>query len=317
VPVGAARLLGAVSGPEPSSAHQMVAALAATGLTWALVPRAERILRAGVTLTAALVLLTWVVSDPVGSNSVRLVLLFAVPVLVAVARLEPPATLLAALAVVWLLPPVLVADLVPRDTRPASERTQSLLHELAARGPVGRIEVVPMHGHEESTAVARTVPLARGWLRQVDTARNPMFYDGSLDAPRYLGWLRDNGVSYVALPTGPLDWPSGPEAGLLRRRVPGLSQVWADRWWRLFEVRGGGVVAGSGTLVSSDRSRMVVDVTAPGRIELAAWWSRWSSVAGPGGCVRAGHEDGWTTLVAARPGRYVLGSSWWPTGRCE
>ena len=317
VPVGVARLLGAVSGPEPSSAHQMLAALAAAGLTWALLPAAHRVLRAGVVLTALLLLLTWLISNPVGSNSVRLVQLFAVPVLVAVARTEAAATLLAALGVTVLLPPVLLTDFARRSTAAADELAQPLLHELADRGPVGRIEVVPMRGHEESIAVARTVPLARGWLRQVDTARNPLFYDGSLDVPRYLRWLRDNGVSYVALPSGPLDWPSGPEAGLLRRGVPGLSQVWADRWWRLFEVRGGGVVAGSGTLVSSDRAQMVVDVAASGRIELAAWWSRWSSLAGPDGCVHRGPRDGWTTLVADRPGRYVLTSSWRPTGRCR
>jgi hypothetical protein len=281
------------------------------------VPPAERVLRTGAALTAALVLLTWVVSDPVGSNSVRLVLLFAVPVLVAVARVEPPATLLAALAVAWLLPPVLPADFVPRDTMSTSGSTRSLVAELAQRGPVGRIEVVPMHGHEESTAVAQTVPLARGWLRQLDTARNPLFYDGSLSAARYLRWLRDSGVSYVALPSGRLDWPSAGEAALLRRGVPGLHQVWADRWWRLFEVPGAGIVAGRGTLVASDPARLVVDVTAPGRIELAAWWSRWSSLSGPDGCVRPGHRDGWTTLAAVRPGRYVLSGSWWPTGRCE
>jgi hypothetical protein len=317
LPVGAARLLGAVSGPEPSSAHQMLAALAATGLTWALVPPVHRVVRAGAALTAALLLLTWLISDPVGSNSVRLVLLFAVPVLVAVARTEPSATLLAVLAVTWLLPPLLPADFVPRDTTSTSQRTRPLLSELAARGPVGRIEVVPMHGHDESTDVARTVPLARGWLRQLDTGRDPLFYDGPLDAVRYLHWLRDNGVSYVVLPSGPLDWPSGPEAALLRRGVPGLAQVWADRWWRLFEVRGGGVVAGNGTLVASDRSRMVVDVTSPGRIELAVWWSRWSSSSGPGGCVRPGPRGGWTTLVAGRPGRYVLTSAWRPHGRCD
>lgn len=317
VPVGVARLLGAVSGPEPSSAHQMLAALAATGLTWALVPPAHRILRTGVALTAVLVFVTWIVSDPVGSNSVRLVLLFAVPLLVAVARTEPAGILLAALAVAWLLPPVLPADFLPRDPAATSERTRSLVAELAGRGPVGRIEVVPMHGHEESTAVARAVPLARGWLRQLDTARNPLFYDGSLSPARYLRWLEDGGVSYVALPSGPLDWPSGTEARLLRRGVPGVAQIWSDRWWRLFEVRGGGVVSGSAALVSSDRSRLVVDVTAPGPVELAAWWSRWSSLSGPGGCVRAGHQDGWTTLVAGRPGRYVITSSWWPQGHCS
>jgi hypothetical protein len=316
LPVGAARLLGAVSGPEPSSTHQMVAALAAAGLTWALVPPAHRALRAGVALTAVLLLLTWVIPDPVGSNSVRLVLLFAVPVLVAVARTEWPATLLAAVAVTVLLPPVLAADFVPRDTSASGERTQALLAELADRGPVGRIEVVPMHGHQESTEVAATVPLARGWLRQLDTARDPLFYDGSLDPSRYLRWLSENGVSFVALPSGPLDWPSRGEAALLRRGVPGLHEVWGDGWWRLFEVPGGGLVAGDGTLVSSDRSRIVVDVASPGRVEVAAWWSRWSTLVGPEGCVRAGSRDGWTTIVAHRPGRYVLTSSWRPSGRC-
>ena len=190
------------------------------------------------------------------------------------------------------------------------------MHELADRGPVGRVEVVPQHGHEESTEVARAVPLARGWLRQLDTARNGLFYDGSLDAGSYLRWLRDTGVSYVALPTGPLDWPAGREAALLRRGVPGLREVWADRRWRLFEVPGSGVVEGGGRLVASDRSRMVVDVPRPGRVDVAVWWSRWSSLEGPPGCVRAGSRQGWTTLVADRPGRYVLTSSWRPAGRC-
>ena len=291
LPVGAARLLGAVSGPEPFSTHQALGAMAATGLTWAL-------------------------SSPLGSNSVRLVLLFAAPVIVAVARTEWPATLLAALAVLWLLPPVLMDDFEARDTGPARERAAPLLQELAERGPVGRIEVVPMHGHEDSTEVAATFPLARGWLRQLDTVRDRLFYDGSLDAPRYLRWLRDTGASYVALPSGPLDWPAGGEAALLRRGVPGLREVWADRSWRLFEVPGGGVLGAGGSLVASDRSRMVVDVAAGGHVEVALWWSRWSSVEGPSGCIRPGNRRGWTTLVADRPGRYVLTSSWNPSGRC-
>jgi hypothetical protein len=316
LPVGAERLLGAVSGPEPFSTHQALGALAATGLTCALVPAQHRVLRAGVVSTAGLLVLTWAINNPLGSNSVRMVLLFAAPVIVAVARSEWPATLLAALAILWLLPPVLLDDFEARDTGPASERAAPLLQELAERGPVGRIEVVPMHSHEESTEVAATVPLARGWLRQLDTVRDQLFYGGSLDAPSYLRWLRDNGVSYVALPSGRLDWPAGGEAALLRRGIPGLEEVWADRWWRLFEVPGGGVVAGGGTLVSSDRSRMVVDVPASGRVEIAVWWSRWSSLEGPRGCVRPGDRPGWTTLVADRPGRYVLTSSWQATGRC-
>src|SRR3954462_15046389 len=88
LPLGAARLLGAVSGPQPASNHQMVAALAATGLTYAVVPATQRILRIGVAGTAVLLLATWLIGDPVGSNSVRLVLLFAAPVVVAAARIR-------------------------------------------------------------------------------------------------------------------------------------------------------------------------------------------------------------------------------------
>jgi hypothetical protein len=84
----------------------------------------------------------------------------------------------------------------------------------------------------------------------------------------------------------------------------------------LFEVSGGGAVTGGGTLVSSDRTRMVIDMSSPGQVEIALWWSRWSSVRGPGGCVRPGDRDGWTTLVADRPGRYEITSSWRPVGRC-
>jgi hypothetical protein len=315
VPVAAARVLGAVSGPQPTSAHQMLAALAAMCLTAAVLPASHRLLRAGVTFTGVLLLATWLISSPVGSTSTRLVLLFAVPVVVAVARTPAVATLLAAVAIGWLLPPVVVADLMPREPAP-TPRAQSLLAELRDRGPVGRIEVVPQNSHEESVSVAQGVPLARGWLRQLDTVRAGFSYDDSLDAAEYVTWLRDAGVSYVALPSGPLDWPTGKEAALLREGVPGLREVWSDRGWRLFEVSGGGVVRGDAELVSSDRSRLVVDVPEAGQVEVALQWSRWSSVTGPGGCVQPADRDGWTTLRADRPGRYVLASSWLPTGQC-
>ena len=316
LPLGLVRLLGAVDGPQPASAHQMMAALAATGLTGALIPPAQRVLRAGVAVTAALLLVTWLIANPVGSNSVRLVLLFAAPALVAAARTERLVTGLAALAVGWLLPPLLVADLVPRDVAPANARAAALVHEIEARGPVGRVEVVPLKSHMESLSVGRQVPLARGWLRQFDTARSALFYDGSLDAARYLHWLRGAGVTYVALPSGRLDYRSGGEAALLRAGVPGLHEIWSDASWRLYAVDGGGLVRGAGTVVSSDRARIVVDVSAPGRLEVALWWSRWTSLEGPGGCVTPGAQPGWTSLTVRQAGRFVLTSAWRPEGRC-
>ena len=316
LPVVVARLLGAVSGPQPTSAHQMVGAIAATALSAAVVPARHRMLRAGIAWTGVLLLATWLISTPVGSTSVRMVLLFAIPLVVAVARTRPAATLLAALAIGWLLPPLVVKDLVPRDQTAASARADDLLAELAVRGPVGRIEVVPEQTHEESVWVARGVPVARGWLRQVDTVRSAPLYDDSLDAAGYLHWLRRAGVEYVALPKARLDWASGREAVLLRRGVPGLHEVWSDSSWRLFQVSGGSAVHGDATLVSSDRSRLVVDVSRVGSVDVALWWSRWSSVEGPDGCVRPGTREGWTTLVTDRPGRYVLTSSWHPEGQC-
>ena len=311
-----ARLLGAVSGPQPTGTPQMLAALAAVGLVAALLPPGHRVLRAGLAFTTVLLLATWLIDSPVGSTSTRLVLLFAVPVLVAVARTNRAVTLLAAVAVMWLLPPVVVRDLMPRDPAPPAPQADGLLAELRDRGPVGRIEVVPLNSHQESISVAADVPLARGWLRQLDTVHAGLFYDGSLDADTYLEWLRDAGVSYVVLPRGKLDWPSGGEARLLRRGVPGLQEVWSDRSWRLFEVSGGGVLRGEATLVSSDRSRLVVDVPAAGDVQVAVRWSQWSSLEGPDGCIRPGNRDGWTTLTADRPGRYELTSSWTPRGHC-
>ena len=171
-----------------------------------------------------------------------------------------------------------------------------------------------MHGHEESTVGG---PRRAAGARLAAPARHRprgLFYDGSLDAASYLRWLRDD----RRLLRRPAERPAGlavrgrggaaapgrprPAGGVGRPVVAAVRGVGRRR-----RARGG-------TLVSSDRSRLVVDVPAPGRVEVALWWSRWSSVEGPGGCVRPGRRDGWTTLVADRPGRYVLTSSWQPHG---
>jgi hypothetical protein len=315
VPLGIARLLGAVIGPEPSHAPGMLATVAATGLTAAFLGREHRVALVGVGLTAVALLATWLIEEPIGSNSTRLVLLFAVPLLVAGARTPPAITALGCVGVVWLVPPIVPTDFGPRD--PAVDaHADGLLAELGRLEPLGRVEVVPLRGHEESLVVGRRVPLARGWLRQLDTARAPLFYGDSPDPDEYLRWLRASGVSYVALPEARVDWASHGEARLLRAGVPGLQQVWADGSWTLFHVPGGGLVRGGGELVSGNRSEVVVDVPAPGRVDVAVWWSRWASTRGPGGCLRAGDRDGWTTLEARLPGRYVISSAWRPDGRC-
>ena len=76
---------------------------------------------------------------------------------------------------------------------------------------------------------AGTIPLARGWHRQLDRKVNPLFYGtaaGSTPA-RYERWLRDNAVRWVALPDAPLDFSARPERRLLRAALPSCGRVYA------------------------------------------------------------------------------------------
>jgi hypothetical protein len=126
-------------------------------------------------------------------------------------------------AVAWLVPPVSLDDVRDRgDPALHPGFYAPLLDQLVARGVAGPIEVVPTRRRGEAAAVARVVPIARGWLRQVDIDRNPLFYDGTLNADTYRRWLDDNAVSWVAIARTPHDWAATGEATLVRRGLPYL-----------------------------------------------------------------------------------------------
>ncbi len=78
--------------------------------------------------------------------------------------------------------------------------------------------MVPLATHWESRWVAPHVMLARGWERQLDRYRNPLFYEepAALTPQRYREWLTANAVSYVALPDAKVDYSAEREAALLR-----------------------------------------------------------------------------------------------------
>ena len=72
-------------------------------------------------------------------------------------------------------------------------------------GPPFRVEIPFTRFHREAFEVAPRFPLARGWERQLDMARNPLFYGGGiLTGAQYYGWLRGNAVRYVAISGGRL-----------------------------------------------------------------------------------------------------------------
>jgi len=203
-------------------------------------------------------------------------------------------------------PPLLLSDLRDAGNPTAAPAYwRPLLDELRRRGPVGRVEIPPTRDYWEAAYAARAVPLARGWLRQTDLSRNGLFFTGRpLDPDRYADWLRDNGVSYVALPDAALSWVARTEAALIRSGPAYLSPVWRSPHWTLYEVAGRPSIVDGGTLVAATGAAVTLDVGSAGDVLVRVRWSPWLR-ADRGARPRPG-PGGWTTLSAPAPGRYTV-----------
>jgi hypothetical protein len=285
--------------------HAAVASLAVA----ALVP--HRVVRIGALLSAAGVLAAYLLHTPVGLNAIRLSVIFALPVVAAYAtlpgwlgRFREPAVWLVLVALAWWQPPVLDTDLA-RAGDPTASRAYfaPLRDELARRAPAGRVEVVPTADYWES-AYLDDVPLARGWLRQVDLDRNRLFFDGTLDADSYREWLVDNGVSYVALADAELSWVGQREGELVRGGLPYLTPVWESPDWTLYEVAGDPGIAAGATVVAAGADAVVVRADRAGEILVRVRWSRWLAVSGEACLAEA--DGGWTTVRVDGPGEYRI-----------
>jgi hypothetical protein len=253
----------------------------------------------------------------VGSNVTRLPILFAAPIAVAVSSLDRRWLAGMIAAICWWQPPLVQEDLGNAGERAAQRwYFEPLIGELRRRGPVGRVEVVPLRDHWESTYVADVVPIARGWLRQVDVDRNPLFYDNSLTPKKYLEWLYANAVDYVALPQhkapGELDFAGREEAALIEADLPYLRKVWQTGDWTLYKVVGGPeMIEDPGRLLRSDATGVKFDVPVATEVDVRVRWSRWLVLKGPSGCVRP-HGD-WVEVSLKRAGTYTLSSELgWP-----
>jgi hypothetical protein len=188
-------------------------------------------------LSAMLVAAAYLLPIPIGTTATRLPELFAAPIIVAVATIPLVAVIAATASVVVLLPPTSITEVRGRGDPALSAKFYApLLDQLVARGVTGPIEVVPTLRRGEAAFVAPVVPIARGWSRQADTGRNPIFYDRTLNADTYRKWLDDNAISYVAISNGPDDWAATDEATLVRHGLPYLQAVWSDRTWTLYAV---------------------------------------------------------------------------------
>ena len=277
--------------------------LGVAGLCWRL-----PVVRWGALLSAGLVAAAYVLPTPVGTNATRLPELFAAPIIVAVAAVPLVAVIAATASAVLLLPPVSLTEVRERgDPALSAEFYAPLLDQLAARGEDGPIEVVPSLRRGEAAFVAPVVATARGWSRQIDIGRNPIFYDGTLSADTYRAWLDDNAISYVAISNGPYEWAATDEAALVRRGLPYLQAEWSDRAWTLYAVTNPRpVISSPGRVIARDPVSLTVALPEPGEYVVRVRWSRYLSASD--GCMRP-TEDGWSVLVGEQSGTVTIEGS--------
>ncbi|WP_244900785.1 MFS transporter [Streptomyces nanshensis] len=335
-------------GLQPIPWWSVLFPLAGAVSAFLLVPRTWRTVRLGALVYSAGTVLTWFIPSQVGSNVERLSLLFGVVILLAAAplvvrdwRSRRGVAMIVALVVAagWQLgkPAYDVFATTPDDAWTGELRplVQQLKHVDASRG---RVEVVPVRSHREASALAPYVNLARGWNRQADTDRNPVFYEnGGLTPKRYHEWLRRWAVRFVVLPSSPPDGAGVEEAEIVRAGQPYLKEIWSGVHWRLFRVDDPLPMADPPASVEhAGAGQVKVRVRKPGAVLVRIPWSPWLGLVdargrrieapAPGrpnlqGCVRQARPqvggppppgrdepvlDTWTLLEAPRPGTYRL-----------
>lgn len=232
------------SGTQPMAFGSTALPLAFGALVFLLVPKDWRTVRTAAAVYTIGTLLTWLIDSQIGSNISRLPMLFAGVVLLAALPYTAPRSrrwyaLLLAFAGLNFWIGFKGVDDVIRTAPDASwaRELAPLINQLQVRDAgKARVEVVPASSHRESSALSPYINLARGWNRQADMERNPLFYDDTLNAVNYEEWLDRWAVHYVVLPTGAPDSGAEQEAELIAEGLPYLKQVWSDENWRLYAV---------------------------------------------------------------------------------
>ncbi|MCW3017029.1 MAG: hypothetical protein JWO02_4121 [Solirubrobacterales bacterium] len=294
--------------PFPASHFAILLVVFSAGLL--AIPSRHRSLRIAAVLYLAAILVNYALPTAVGGNISRLGECVGAPLLTAVLwRQRRRLLVLIAGPMLFLQWAPALGSVVHNATDPSANAAyfQPVVAFLRAHDvPMGRVEVVPTALHWEAAYVAPFSPLARGWERQLDTADNPRFYDGTLTVARYRSWLLDNGVRYVALPDVTLDYAANREARFLRAGVPGLRPVWHNAHWRMYAVSGApGILSGPGRLTKFGGSTIRLDVARPGRLLLRVRYSSYWTAGSQHACLTEA-PGGWIAINALRTGRLSL-----------
>jgi hypothetical protein len=311
-----------------------------------LVPKDWRTVRVAAAVYGIGVLLTYVIDSQIGSNVSRFAMIIAGVVLLAALPYTAPRTrrwyaLVVAFAGLNFWIGFKGVDDMVRTAPTASwaRELAPLVHQLQRAGAEkGRVEVVPASSHREASALAPYVNLARGWNRQADMERNPLFYDDTLTSESYRGWLDRWAVHYVVLPKGQPDQGAGLETELVQKGQPYLKRLWSDANWQLFAVKDPRPLADPpATVDRAGAGELTIHVKRAGRVLIRIPYSPWLGLVdeegrsvvppqetvesradgdgpkdytNPNGCLLKAEEnaegDEWTELLAPRPGVYRL-----------
>jgi hypothetical protein len=293
------------------------AALVAIAVYIALPPE-ERLLRYGVAAYGVALACAFVIQSPMGGNVTRMGSLLLGPALAfgLWRRQRFALILLVPVLIYWQWSPV-VRDLEQVNAQPSVSASYyaPLVDFLRGtpRHDSYRVEVLPEEHHWESAYVPQGIYIARGWERQLDRARNPLFYQSTpLSSLQYRSWLDDLGVGYVAVPDAPLDYAARAEKRLIKRGPPSyLEKVFHSQDWTVYKVRDPAPLAIGGKMVKLTPEGFVIDADAPGTVLARVNWTPYWSIEQGSGCVEQA-PGGYTMLDVATPGRFRVGVDFSP-----
>jgi hypothetical protein len=304
-------LLFPFSGIQPMNWSSVILPILMGLFLWLVAPPDWRALRCTALVYVVAVVLAALIRTEIGSNVTRLGLIFGGVALVAalcsgearnplrflafLPRWVPAQLFIVCAILTSLIWQTLQATNDAIHSRPAlafTTDTHSIVDELEDHhANLGRVEVVPSRSHVESSVLAPYFTLARGWNRQADVKRNPLFYNAAmpLTAAEYRSWLDRWAVSYVVVPPGAIDPASQAEADLIARGLSYLKPVWSDANWQLYRVVDPTpLVSAPGTLLKIDEAHMRIRVARAGRVRIRMLYSPWLGlVHGNGHLIKA------------------------------
>jgi hypothetical protein len=307
--------------PFPTSAYIPIPLFALAVLI--VLPREEAALRWGAALYGIGATAALIVETPMGGNAVRLGALFGGPVLLCALWgrrfrhglvVWPLLAAGFALLAFWQWSPA-VRDVIKYIEDPAakSDYFEPLRQFLFTLPDQRRIEIPFTRSHWEGAEVAMEQPLARGWLRQLDTGLHPIFYREGINRLTYASWLADNAVRYVALPSAKPDKSSYGERALIEKGLPYLRLRWKSDDWRVYEVllptplvisqKDANVV-----LEQMQSDELLLDVKRPGEAIVKVRWTPYWFASHA--CVEP-YGD-WTKVIAEQTGFVRLSTRFAP-----